>query len=74
MSHQPPPGDEAAPATEANYWETAKWGPWPTRKNNFLAAGLACVVAVVLVPAVTLVMVIHYDGNALTSFVANLGN
>lgn len=74
MNHQPPPGDEAAPATEENYWETAEWGPWPKRKNNFLAAGLACVVAVVLVTAVTLVMVIHYDGNALTSFVANLGN
>ncbi|PDQ18562.1 hypothetical protein CN311_24075 [Mesorhizobium sanjuanii] len=71
MTEEPLAGDEEKPLAQENYWETAEWGPWPTRRNNFLAAGLASVFVLVLVTAVTLVMLIHYDGGALTSLVAN---
>ncbi|MBZ9987643.1 hypothetical protein LB572_11095 [Mesorhizobium sp. BH1-1-5] len=34
MTEETPPADEEKPLAEENYWETAAWGPWPTRKNN----------------------------------------
>ncbi|MBN9046594.1 MAG: hypothetical protein J0H18_13150 [Rhizobiales bacterium] len=72
MTEETHSADEQKPLAEGNYWETAEWGPWPTRKNNLLAAALACVFVLVLVTAVTLVMLIHYDGGALTSLVSSL--
>lgn len=71
MTEEPLANEEGKPLVEENYWETAEWGPWPTRKNNFLAAGLACVCVLVLVTAVMLVMFIHYDNSTLTSLVAS---
>lgn len=32
MTEEPLPTEEEKPPAEEDYWETAEWGPWPTRK------------------------------------------
>ena len=71
MIIDPLPGEEEQASTEEKS-DGTDWRPWPTRRNQLLAAGLASVAFVVLITAVTLVMLIHYDSNLLSSFVADL--